>query len=107
GFPDSTELLAMREMGLSGEVENLLFVEYKAEDGSDPGDVEQWYHALPGLRTGRTRLDEIEKHYLKAKALGDFTDFNREIRGLWATNDVGSLIPKALWESLAYPQDFR
>lgn len=107
GFPDSTELLAMREMGLSGEVENLLFVEYKSADGSDPGDREQWYHALPGLRTGRTRLDEIEKHYLKAKALGDFTDFNREIRGLWATNDVGSLIPKALWESLAYPQDFR
>lgn len=107
GFPDSTELLAMRELGLSGEMDNLLFCEYKAEDGSDPADREQWYHALPGLRTGRTRLEEVEAHFMKAKALGDFTDFNREIRGLWATNDVGSLIPKALWESLAYPQDFR
>lgn len=107
GFPDSLELLALRDVALSGEMDSLMYCEFKADDGSDPGDREQWYKALPGLRTGRQRIEEIEAHYAKAKALGDFTDFNREVRGLWATNDVGSLIPKALWESLAYPQDFR
>jgi phage terminase large subunit-like protein len=105
GFPDSTELWALRDMGLSGERDNMLFVEYKAEDGSDPGDVEQWYHALPGLRTGRQRLEEIEDHYAKAKAKGDFTDFDREIRGLAATTDIGSRIPIVLWNDLRYPPE--
>ena len=107
GFPESLELLALRDVALSGEMDSLLFCEFKSDDGSDPGDREQWYRALPGLRTGRQRIEEIEAHYAKAKALGDFTDFNREVRGLWATNDIGSLIPKALWDSLRYPPEHK
>lgn len=100
GFPESLELIAEREVALAGESDSLLFVEYKADDGCDSGDREQWVKALPGLRTGRQKVSEIEKHYIKAKALGDFTDFNREILGLWATNDIPSLISMPLWDSL-------
>lgn len=100
GFPESTELLALRELGLSAELDNLGFFEFKADDDCDPGDKSQWRKALPGLVSGRQRISEIEAHYAKAKALGDFTDFNREILGLWATNDIPSLIPAPLWHSL-------
>lgn len=100
GFPDSEELIAMRNVALSGELSNLMYVEYKADDDCDSGDRDQWFKALPGLRTGRQRISEIEGHFAKAKASGDLTNFNREILGLWATNDIPSLIPAPLWESL-------
>lgn len=103
GFPDSHELLAAREMGLA-KTSNVGFFEYKADDDTDPGDRDQWFKALPGLVSGRQRLDEIVGQYEKAKALGDFADFDREIRGLWATTDIPALISAPLWESLKYPE---
>lgn len=100
GFPDSEELIALRSVAIERSLPNMAFVEFKADDGCDSGDREQWYQALPGLRTGRQRISEIEGHFAKAKADGDLTNFNREVLGLWATNDIPSLIPAPLWESL-------
>lgn len=109
GFPDSLELIAERELGLSRQLDNMMFVEFKSDDGSDAGDEGQWFKALPGLRTGRQRIDEIRAHYAKAKTqfdkgIGDFTDFDREIRGLWSSTDVPSLLPMSLWDSLQVPE---
>lgn len=106
GFPDSSELLAMREQGLS-KVESLGFFEWKADDGCDPGDREQWHQALPGLQSGRQDIDEIVIAYEHAKATGDYTDFNREYLGLWATNDIGALISPTLWGSLKYEDGYK
>lgn len=108
GFPESLELMAERELGLSRELSNMMFVEFKSDDGSDPGDESQWYKALPGLRTGRQDIAEIRAHYAKArtqfeKGIGDYNDFDREVRGLWASTDVPSLIPMSLWDSLQVP----
>lgn len=108
GMPESTELIARRDMGIAGTLPSMAFYEFKADDGSDPGDKRQWYNALPGLRTGRQRISEIEAQFLKAKAAaengtGDFTSFNREMLGLWATNDVASTIPYGVWESQKLP----
>ena len=106
GMPESTELMAKREMGLAQTLPNMGFFECKADDGCDPGDESQWFKALPGLRTGRTPIGEIRAQYEKAKVhavkgTGDFTEFNRELLGLWATNDVPSTVPAGLWSSLA------
>lgn len=108
GMPESTELLAKREMGLSQALPDMGFFEYKADDGCDPGDESQWFKALPGLRTGRTPISEIRSQYLKAKThaeqgTGDFTEFNRELLGLWASVDVPSTIPRAVWDSMRHP----
>lgn len=106
GMPESTELIAKRQIGLDGSLPSMGFFEFKADDGCDPGDEEQWRKALPGLRTGRTKIEEIRSHYIKAKThvtngTGDFTGFNRELLGLWATNDIPSTISAALWQTMA------
>lgn len=111
GMPESTELLAKREIALSGQLPNLGFFEYKSDDGSDPGDEVQWSKALPGIRTGRTQIEDIRAQYLKAKThfrngTGDFTEFDREIRGLWASVDMPSTIPDSLWQSMQYPAEY-
>lgn len=104
GFPESMELMAMREQGLN-RVENMGFFEWKADDGCDPGDRDQWYQAIPGLRTGRQDIDEIIVAYEHARATGNYTDFNREYLGLWATNDIGALISQELWGAQKYPPE--
>lgn len=101
GFEDSLELLALREMGLS-QYPSMGFFEWKADDGCDPGDMNQWMKALPGLTSGRQRISEIQGHYAKAKAQGDFTDFNREILGLWATTDLPAAITEKQWNDVQY-----
>lgn len=106
GFPHSAELLAARQLGLA-PTSNVGYFEWKADDGCDPGDREQWFKAIPGLSSGRQDIEEIETAYGHARATGDFTDFNREYLGLWATNDVGSLIPVGLWNDLRYPPEHK
>lgn len=68
-----------REAALSGEDEDVLYVEFSGEDGADPDDRKQWAIANPSYphRTSETSILRMRK------LLGSIESFLREGLGIW------------------------
>lgn len=96
GMDDSDVLRRKRDAGMRKEGD-IGYFEWKADDGCDPSDVNQWYQANPALGI---RLDE-EYVAGESRTLSP-VGFARERLGLWASTDIDALIPASLWDSLEY-----
>lgn len=99
GMDDSEVLLRMRINGME-KMPGTAYFEWKADDDCNPADVDQWYQANPALGI---RLDEerVASEHRTMSTVG----FARERLGLWASNDISSLIPSNMWNSLEYTDE--
>jgi phage terminase large subunit-like protein len=91
-----------RAAALSGEDEDVLYVELSADPGANPDDRKQWAKANPSFprRTTETAILRMRK------LLGSVESFLREGLGIW---DEAALTKKAItakaWDALAVPAD--
>ena len=86
----------LREAALSGEAEGVLYVEFSAEEGSDPDSREAWRQANPSYPE-RTP----ERAILRMRKLLAEDDFRREALGIWDSNALRSAIPVQTWRRQA------
>lgn len=94
GREDSEILFNLRERALARAPRVGLW-EWKADDGCDPRDEEQWAKANPalGIRLSRDFIQTEGESGRWGK------EFQRERLGLWADNSLRDVIPKALWDA--------
>lgn len=71
---------SIRDRGIAGDEERLLYLEWSADDGADSGDVDALYQANPSL--GYLISEEYVRQS-ELKALPD-EQFRRERLGIWA-----------------------
>ena len=99
GTPDSTQLGRLRARGLSDGGPRLAFFEWSAEDHDDPGALETWRKANPGLGI-RITPEHVESELATLSAEG----FARERLSIGeypsADGLLWSVVPEALWASL-------
>lgn len=86
--------LARREGALSGDDEDVLYVEMSADKGANPDDRGQWSKANPSYphRTSETAILRMRK------LLGSAESFLREGLGVWDERRAGRrAFPKGMW----------
>lgn len=87
-----------REAALSGEDEDVLYVEMGADEGANPNDREQWSKANPSYphRTTETAILRMRK------MLGSIQSFMREALGIWDKASKGrKAFLAASWDARA------
>ncbi|WJZ27809.1 terminase large subunit [Arthrobacter phage 1191A] len=84
-----------REAALSGDDEDVLYVELSADDNSTADDRKQWAKANPSYphRTTDTAILRMKK------LLGSVDSFRREALGIWDSESRISLFAPGLWEA--------
>jgi phage terminase large subunit-like protein len=91
-----------RAAALSGEDEDVLYVEFSADPKANPDDRKQWAKANPSFPRRTTESAILRMR----KLLGSVESFLREGLGIW---DEAALtkkaISKAAWDALAIPAD--
>lgn len=94
-----------RDDALSGEDEDVFYVEFSADDDADPDDRKQWAIANPSFphRTGETAILRLRK------LLGSVESFMREAMGIWGKKQLGrKAFLASAWDALETatpPQD--
>lgn len=89
--------MSRRNDALSGDDEDVLYVEFSADKGADPNDRKQWAIANPSfpLRTSETAILRMRK------LLGSADSFLREGMGIWDEEALAAAAVKMFrWESL-------
>lgn len=84
-----------RAAALSGDDEDVLYVEFSADQGADPDDRKQWAIANPSFphRTTETSILRMRK------LLGSVASFLREGLGIWDKKQVGrKAFDPAIWD---------
>lgn len=97
---DPGEVFAERRKdALSGESDDLVYLEFSADRDADPGDRKQWAKANPSypLRTNEAAI-------LRMKKILSPDSFLREGLGIWDESS-GSLFDLAAWADLAISGD--
>lgn len=87
-----------REAALSGEDEDVLYVEMSADEDANPNDREQWAKANPSFphRTSETAILRMRK------LLGSVQSFMREGLGIWDKANKGrKAFQAATWDARA------
>jgi hypothetical protein len=116
GFPDSTQLSAVRNRGIAGDDPTLMFAEWSCEfcpdlcpDRKAPycrfghdrrGSPESWARANPGMNI-RISQEHIGREHIKMAAAG----FDRERLGIgdWPVEDQSfAVIPRHDWDACAW-----
>ncbi|WP_367582368.1 hypothetical protein [Tsukamurella tyrosinosolvens] len=93
GMTDSDVLLRQCKLGREG-APGYGYFEWKADDGADIHDVEQWYKANPAMGYRITEEGMIDN----LSALGGVAElFAREHLGLWESTDVDAAIREDIW----------
>lgn len=93
GMTDSDALLQQCKLGRE-KAPGYGYFEWKADDGCDVHDVEQWYKANPAMGYRITEEAMIDN----LSALGGVADlFAREHLGLWESTDVDAAIREDIW----------
>lgn len=86
-----------RSRALSGKSDDMLFVEFSADPGSDPDDREQWSRANPSF-PHRTPLESMLR---LRENLPSEDAWLREALGLWDEAGTRYVIDPALWRTRA------
>lgn len=89
----------LRQEALSGASDDLLYVEFAAEPGSDPDDRAAWATANPSYPS-RTP----ERAIMRLRRLLDDDDFLREVMGIWSTRPAATAagaFPEGAWDGCA------
>jgi hypothetical protein len=96
----SEAFLRLRAECMSGEADDLAYIEFSAEPGSDPDDRGAWSEANPSY-PDRTP----ERAIRRLRRLLDDDDFMREVLGIWDSEHNGRVIPEALWSALVEQEE--
>jgi hypothetical protein len=91
------EFTNRRAKALSGKADNMLYVEFSADDEADPDDRGQWAKANPSYPL-RTPLESMER---MRENLTDDTSFKREALGIWDAVGSKGVIPPPSWADQA------
>jgi hypothetical protein len=82
------EFASRREEALSGDAEDMVYVEFSADENCEPNDREQWAKANPSF-PGRTPLESMLR---MRKNLRNVDSWRREALGIWPNDgDLGIL----------------
>lgn len=82
------EFALRREEALSGEADDMVYVEFSADEDADPNDREQWAKANPSFPE-RTSLESMQR---LRKNLKNVDSWRREGLGIWPNDgDLGVL----------------
>jgi phage terminase large subunit-like protein len=73
------EFASRREEALSGDAEDMVYVEFSADENCEPNDREQWAKANPSF-PGRTPLESMLR---MRKNLRNVDSWRREALGIW------------------------
>lgn len=87
------EFTNRRAKALSGKADNMVYVEFSADEDADPDDREQWAKANPSYPS-RTPLESMER---MRENLTDDTSFKREALGIWDATRSKGVIPAPTW----------
>lgn len=94
---DPGEEFASRRAGaLSGQEDDIAYVEFSADDDADPDDEAQWAKANPSYPE-RTPLESMQR---MRKNLRNDDSFRREALGIWATSSP-RVIDEESWKRVA------
>ena len=86
---------AKRDQALSGEADDMLYLELSADPDSDPDDRAQW----PVMNPSFPKRTPLESMLRLRKNLPDEDAWNREARGVWDPVRGLWVIPREFWES--------
>lgn len=92
GFPDSSQMIRVRERALAGGDPSLAYFEWSATEDADLDDREAWEQANPALGI---RLSE--RFMRSERAALTEVGFARERLGIWDTGRHDAVIPVAVW----------
>lgn len=86
----------LRHEALSGEAEDVLYIEYSADPDASPDDMAQVAKANPSypIRTP-------ERAILRLRRMLADDDYLREVMGIWALEHGGAALDLARWSALA------
>jgi len=87
------EFTNRRTKALSGKADNMVYVEFSADQGADPDDREQWAKANPSF-PDRTPVESMER---MRENLTDDESFKREALGIWDAVGSNRVIPAQSW----------
>jgi hypothetical protein len=89
------EFTNRRAKALSGKADNMLYVEFSADDEADPDDLGQWRKANPSypLRTPQESMERMREN------LTDDASFKREALGIWDAVGTKGVIPGPSWQT--------
>lgn len=90
------EWMARRAAALSGEEDDIAYVEFSADDDADPDDESQWAKANPSYPE-RTPLESMQR---MRKNLRNDDSFRREAMGIYATSSP-RVIDEQSWSNVA------
>jgi phage terminase large subunit-like protein len=94
---DPGEEFASRRAGaLSGQEDDIAYIEFSADDDADPDDEAQWAKANPSY-PDRTPLESMQR---MRKNLRNDDSFRREALGIWATSSP-RVIDEDSWNNVA------
>jgi hypothetical protein len=93
------EFTNRRAKALSGKADNIVYVEFSADDGADPDDREQWAKANPSF-PHRTPVESMER---MRENLTDDDSFKREALGIWDATGSKRVIDEVTWGVQADP----
>ena len=89
------EFARRRQKALSGKTEDLVYVEFSADEDADPDDRKQWERANPSYPS-RTPLESMLR---MRENLTDDASFKREALGIWDAVESQAVIPAAIWSA--------
>lgn len=87
------EFTNRRGKALSGKTDNMVYIEFSADDDADPDDQDQWAKANPSFPR-RTPLESMER---MREQLTDDESFMREALGVWSKVGQRGVIPIDAW----------
>lgn len=93
------EFANRRSKALSGKSDNMVYVEFSADNGADPDDRDQWSKANPSF-PARTPVESMER---MREQLTDDDSFAREALGIWDAVGSARVIDEVLWATVADP----
>ena len=95
---DPGEAFSLRRAeALSGESEDMVYIEFSADEDADPDDREQWAKANPSY-PHRTPLESMLR--LRKNLPGD-DSWKREALGIWDPVESGGVLPAQSWADAA------
>lgn len=93
------EFTNRRSKALSGRANNMVYVEFSADQDADPDDRAQWAKANPSF-PHRTPVESMER---MRENLTDDDSFKREALGIWDAEDSARVIDEVSWQRVADP----